>query len=138
MVEKNNVRPIIKIMYKEPANSKQLKTIRKQLRTHSTQAECVLWRLLKGSQVEGLKFRRQHSIGPYVMEFYCPMLKLGIELDGGIHEDLFVHAKDDEKEALLNDNGITIMRFPNEVVFNDYEYIKMRILEYKEEWQKRL
>ena len=138
MVEKNNVRPIIKIMYKEPANSKQLKTIRKQLRTHSTQAECVLWRLLKGSQVGGLKFRRQHSIGPYVLDFYCPMLKLGIELDGGIHEDLFVHAKDDEKEAFLNDNGITIMRFPNEVVFNDYEYIKMSILEYKEEWQKRL
>ena len=125
-------------MYKSPANSKQLKPIRRVLRTHSTQAECVLWRLLKGSQVGGLKFRRQHSIGPYVMDFFCPMLKLGIELDGGIHEDMLVHVKDDEKEAFLIDNGITIMRFPNEVVFNNFECIKKRILEYKEEYLKRL
>ena len=138
MVEKNNVRPIIKIMYKSPANSKQLKPIRRELRTLSTQAECVLWRLLKGSQVGGLKFRRQHSIGPYVMDFFCPMLKLGIELDGGIHEDMLVHVKDDEKEAFLIDNGITIMRFPNEMVFNNFEYIKKRILKYKEEYLKQL
>ena len=72
------------------------------------------------------------------MDFFCPMLKLGIELDGGIHEDMLVHVKDDEKEAFLIDNGITIMRFPNEVVFNDFEFIKKRIFEYKEEYLKRL
>ena len=125
-------------MYNEPANKKELKTIRKHLRSHSTPAECVLWRLLKGSQIEGLKFRRQHSIGNYVLDFYCPSLQLAIELDGGIHQDMFVHQKDEDKERFVNDNGITIMRFSNEVVFNDIEYIKRRIIEYKEESLKRL
>lgn len=119
-------------MYKEPANTKELKPIRKQLRNHATPAECVLWRGLKGAQIGGLKFRRQHSIGPYVLDFYCPALKLGIELDGGIHHDMFIHIKDEEKEAFLRENGVTVLRFPNEVVFRDYEYIKMKILEFKE------
>ena len=48
-----------------------------------------------------------------------------------------IHEKDEEKEAFLNDNKITVMRFPNEVIFNDYKYIKRRILEYKEEHLKR-
>ena len=100
-------------MYKSSANSKELKPIRKQLRTHSTPAECVLWRLLKGSQIGGLKFRRQHSIGSYVMDFYCPTLRLAIELDGNIHQEMCIHEKDEEKEAFLNDNKITVMRFPN-------------------------
>lgn len=124
-------------MYKDPANAKNLKQIRQLLRTHSTPAECVLWRGLKGSQLDGLKFRRQHSIGPYILDFYCPTLRLGIELDGGIHNDMTVHQKDEEKEACMNSNGITVLRFPNEVVFRDIEYIKECILKYKKEYEKR-
>jgi len=119
-------------MYKDPANSKDLMLIRKHLRNHSTPAECTLWKGLKCSQVADLKFRRQHSIGPYILDFYCPTLQLGIELDGGIHEDDLVHIKDKEKEEFLKENGITLMRFPNEVVFNDFNYIIKIIQEFKD------
>ena len=58
---------------------------RKELRNHSTPAEAILWRMLKGKQIAGLKFRCQHSVGPYVLDFYCPQIKLAIELDGEVH-----------------------------------------------------
>ena len=121
MVENKNVRPIYhSYMYKNPANTKLLKPFRKQLRNHATMAECVLWRTLKESQIEGLKFRRQH--------------KLGIELDGGIHNDMVIHMKDEEKEDFFKANGINVLRFPNEVVFNNPQYIIERIIAYKEEY----
>ena len=53
-------------------NRRELKTKRKALRNNSTKAEIILWRYLKHSQLGGLKFRRQHSIGPYIVDFYCP------------------------------------------------------------------
>jgi very-short-patch-repair endonuclease len=66
-------------------NVKQLKERRKQLRNSLTSAEAKLWGLLKDSQLENRKFRRQHSVGPYILDFYCPSEKLCIELDGEIH-----------------------------------------------------
>ena len=119
-------------MYKNISNKKELQPFRTYLRTHSTQAECVLWRLLKNSQVGDLKFRRQHSIGNYIVDFYCSSLKLAIELDGEIHNDLVVHMRDEGKEEFLNEKGITVLRFPNETVFRNPEYIKQEILQFKE------
>ena len=58
---------------------------RKELRNHSTSAEATLWKMLKGKQIAGLKFRCQHSVGPYILDFYCPQIKLAIELDGEVH-----------------------------------------------------
>ena len=55
---------------------------RNSLRNNSTAAESTLWKVLRNKQIEGLRFRRQHSIGPYIMDFYCPEIKLCIELDG--------------------------------------------------------
>lgn len=118
-------------MYKEPANKKSLKLIRKALRNNATPAECILWRGLQRGQVEGIKFRRQHSIGQFVMDFYSPSLRLGIELDGEVHNDMIIHQRDEEKEAFLRDNGITLLRFPNELVYNHFDYIKERIIEAK-------
>ena len=56
-------------------NKSELTDLRKELRNHSTPAEATLWRLLKSSQISHLKFRRQHSVGPYIIDFYCPKLK---------------------------------------------------------------
>jgi len=63
-------------------NRKSMKEIRRHLRHSLTPAEAALWKGLKGSKLEGKKFRRQHSIGNYVVDFYCPECKLAIELDG--------------------------------------------------------
>jgi very-short-patch-repair endonuclease len=55
----------------------------RSLRANATKAERKLWRRLKSKQIEGLKFRKQHPIGPYILDFYCPEVKLCIEVDGG-------------------------------------------------------
>ena len=67
-------------------NLKDQKTLRQSLRNNSTAPEAILWRTLKGKQIDGLKFRRRFGLGPYVLDFYCPEIKLCIELDGEIHK----------------------------------------------------
>ena len=61
-------------------NNKNLKEKRKELRSNSTSAEAVLWKMLKGKQIEGKRWRRQFSIGNYIIDFYCPEIKLGMNL----------------------------------------------------------
>ena len=65
-------------------NNKTLADRRKELRNNATPQEAILWQHLKDSNF-GCKFRRQHSIGPYIVDFYCPSKKLIIELDGSQH-----------------------------------------------------
>lgn len=66
-------------------NSKKTKAQRTHLRNNLTQAESRLWSKLKGRQIFDYKFRRQHGIGNYIVDFYCPVLKLVIEVDGESH-----------------------------------------------------
>jgi len=66
-------------------NIKPLKHRRKKLRNNSTIAEAFLWNYLKHSQLENKKFRRQHSVGKFILDFYCPSEKLAVELDGAPH-----------------------------------------------------
>ena len=67
------------------SNLKDQKTLRQSLRNNATATEAILWKALKGKQIDGLKFRRQFGLGPYVLDFYCPEIRLCIELDGDIH-----------------------------------------------------
>ena len=76
-------------------NERDQKLLRQTLRNNATSAEAILWRALKGKQVEGLKFRRQFSVGPYVLDFYCPEIRLGIELDGGVHNESYTKEYDE-------------------------------------------
>lgn len=109
---------------------------RRDLRNNSTSAEAMLWRYLKGSQAGGYKFRRQHGIGPYIMDFYCPMLRLGIELDGSVHEAPMADEKDEIRTRFLNEQGVTILRFKNEVVWMNPRGIVNEIVRFGEEWKK--
>ena len=104
-------------------NESNQKTLRQTLRNNATPAEAILWSALKGKQVEGLKFRRQFGVGPYVIDFYCPEIRLGIELDGGVHKTSYTHEYDEMRNRFLTENGITILRFDNEVVYNNVEEI---------------
>lgn len=108
-------------------NKKSLKGIRRQLRHHGTPAEAALWSLLKSSQLCGRKFRRQHSVGPYIPDFYCPAEKLAIELDGEIHNDPLRHEYDSERETYLLEQGITVVRFENRQVFEQTEVVLQAI-----------
>ena len=104
-------------------NEASQKQLRQSLRNNATSVEALLWRALKGKQVEGLKFRRQFGIGPFVLDFYCPELRLGIELDGGVHKEAYTSDYDEMRTRFLNENRIKVLRFDNEVVYNNIEGI---------------
>jgi very-short-patch-repair endonuclease len=100
-----------------------LKTFRKELRSNLTPAEARLWTLLKCSRLDGRKFRRQHSVGGYVLDFYCPSEKLAIELDGSGHFTETGRAHDVECRLFLEYFGINVIRFENEWVFKYEEWV---------------
>jgi len=97
-------------------NRKYLKQKRKDLRNNPTQAEAFLWGHLKGSQLEGRKFRRQSSIKSFIVDFYCPEEKLVVELDGDLHFDKDVIKEDEERTKKIEEEGIKVIRFENQDV----------------------
>src|ERR1700761_943564 len=90
------------------------------LRSNMTEAEALLWNHLKGSNL-GAKFRRQHPLGIYIADFYCHQHKLVIELDGGIHDRPDVAKHDIERQTNIETDGIKVLRFKNEEIFEDLE-----------------
>ena len=66
-------------------NLPKLKTFRRKLRSNLTPAEAAFWKIVQNAKLDGRKFRRQHSVGGYILDFYCPAERLGIELDGEVH-----------------------------------------------------
>ena len=86
----------------------------KELRQKQTPAEQMLWQCLRANQLHGAKFRRQHNIGQYIVDFYCHAAKLVIELDGGIHE--LQKDRDSDRDTYLKSNGLQVLRFPNEEI----------------------
>ena len=100
-------------------NRPEQKARRRELRNRPTEAEHLLWYQLRGAQLDGRKFRRQHGIGPYIVDFYCPEEKLVIELDGDIHDEPEVKARDVIREAYLVGEGLKVLRFGNEQALGD-------------------
>ena len=99
-------------------NLPEHKELRRYLRNNVTSAEVALWKRLRKKQVNGLLFRRQFGIGPYVLDFYCPELRLAIELDGAAHDTPEAIHYDRERTAWLTEEfGIRVLRFRNEQVF---------------------
>jgi very-short-patch-repair endonuclease len=102
-------------------NNKYLKDLRRQNRKNLTPAEAELWKHLQGSKLDGRKFRRQHSIGNYILDFYCPQEKLGIELDGKVHFTDNAFEADTVRTEYLNSLNIKLIRFENKAVFEQLE-----------------
>ena len=92
---------------------------RQRLRTHGTPAEARLWTLLQRGQVGGRRFRRQHGVGPFILDFYCVAEHLAVELDGAIHDDPARAEYDADRTAALGFAGIRVLRFENRLVFDD-------------------
>ena len=117
-------------------NLKDQKTLRQSLRNNSTAPEAILWRTLKGKQIDGLKFRRQFGLGPYVLDFYCPEIKLCIELDGEVHKSYEQSQYDEIRTRFMASNNIKVIRFENDVVYRNIEAIKETIKEHKRMWER--
>ena len=88
----------------------------RKLRQELTETEEKLWQQLRGSKINGAKFRRQHPIQFYVLDFYCHEVKLAVELDGRIHELKENKEYDQNRTKALNEIGVTVIRFANEQV----------------------
>ena len=108
-------------------NRPELKTFRRNLRNNSTSAEAILWLKIKNSQLDGRKFRRQHSVGYYILDFYCPKEKLCIELDGAGHFTEEGLAYDKERTDYINTLKIKVIRFENKEVFENMESVLEQI-----------
>ena len=103
---------------------------RRYLRRASTRPEMELWEYLRGNRFQGLKFRRQYSVGNFVLDFYCPKLRLGIELDGAGHNLPAQRQHDDFRTAWLGSMYIRIVRFRNEDVMGDIEGVLKRLADF--------
>ena len=97
---------------------KELKEYRKFLRENMTLAEAFLWNFLKAKKLEGKRFTRQHSIGNYIVDFYCASEKLIVELDGQVHLNSTIEEKDLKRTRYLESLGFNVIRFENKMVFD--------------------
>lgn len=104
-------------------NLPHLKTFRKTLRNNLTSAEAAFWKVVQNKKFEGKKFRRQHSVGNYILDFYCPSEKLAVELDGEVHFNDVAREYDFERKLFLEHYGIKVLRFENRLVFEGLERV---------------
>lgn len=112
-----------KRIFNLPQFSKQ----KTELRNNATSAEEALWLLLKGRQLQGRKFRRQHSIGPYIADFYCPEEQLIIELDGEYHNNTEQKEYDRNRDEYLSCLGLIVLRVTNNMVFTQQAVVLQMI-----------
>jgi cyclase len=98
----------------------------RELRNNATHAETILWRYLK-TKPFGIKFRRQHPYSIYILDFYSHSLKLVIEVDGSIHNQPDVRLKDAQRQALLEKDGLIVLRFTNQQVEKNLEEVQETI-----------
>lgn len=108
-----------------PHSYQQLREIARDLRSNQTPDERHLWKHLSQRQRLGFKFRRQHVIDRFIVDFYCAESALVIELDGGIH--CLTEERDAARQEYLESLGLTVLRFTNEDVFKRLEHVLTQI-----------
>ena len=99
----------------------------RQLRRNQTDTEARLWAHLRDRRLKGMKFRRQHPIGRYILDFYCPEAHLAIELDGSGHKRPEQKEHDKKRDLEIRDRGIKILRFWDNSVWENLEGVLMMI-----------
>ena len=104
-------------------NRTEQKEKRQALRRESPLAEKLLWQRLRAGQVCGWRFRHQYSVGPYVLDFYCPRLKLAIEIDGASHEGDEAAIYDANRQAFIESYDIHFLRFTNQQIYRQLDSV---------------
>ena len=104
-----------------------LKPAAREMRRQPTEAEDILWSYLRDRQLAGFKFRRQHAVDRFILDFYCPASRLAVEVDGPIHERTAL--EDAERDGMLTCYGIRVLRVRNEEVFGDIQAVLVNIHE---------
>jgi very-short-patch-repair endonuclease len=105
--------------YNKPSSKKTRRLLRKDL----TPAEALLWKNIQRKQLDGRRFRRQYSIGSYIVDFYCVEERLVIELDGSVHDNIGSQLYDDERTLFLESLDIKVIRFENSEIFKSLDFV---------------
>ena len=101
------------------------------MRKEPTEAEAILWKNLRRKGLDGMKFRRQHPIGRFIVDFYCPPAKLVVEADGEIHNDTL--EADRERQGILEAQGYRVIRFSNSQITGNIDLVLEGIKRYLQE-----
>jgi len=119
-------------------NHPDKKDLRKKLRNDTPKAERILWSQLQGRQIQNLKFRRQYGIGPYVVDFFCPQLRLTVEVDGDSHFQKNAEKYDKKRQKYIEKHNICFLRFTNEDVYKNLDGVIEEIVMWTEEkgWEE--
>lgn len=110
--------------YRQRHNTLETQIAAREMRREPTPAEEHLWQALRGSAL-GVRFRRQHPVGRFILDFWCPAARLAIEVDGDIHD--LQQERDAERTAVLESFGYSVLRFRNEEVMQDRPSVLARI-----------
>ena len=108
-------------------NKTEEKIKRKVLRSSMPRDEVILWSKLKGKKLGGYKFRHQYSVGKFVIDFYCPELRLAVEVDGDSHYVEGAEISDRERQAIIEFFGITFLRFTNWEIYENLDGVLVKI-----------
>lgn len=108
-------------------NIKSFKETRRELRNNLTPSEATLWKYLKSSGLDGRKFRRQHSIENYIVDFFCPSENLIVEVDGSQHYTPSGLEADKYRDERLSCLGYKVLRFENKLIFNNINGVLQEI-----------
>ena len=105
----------------------EIEAMAREMRRSLTPSESLLWQSLRRRRLGGFRFRCQHPVGPFVLDFYCPACRLVVEVDGPVHEA--EKEQDQARTQQLNAYGYRVLRFHNEEVFNSMDAVLERILQ---------
>ena len=99
----------------------------RRLRREMTLPEVLLWTAIRGGQIDGFKFRRQHPIGPYVLDFYCVEAKLAVEVDGSAHDAPDQMRHDRARDEWLTAAEVRVLRLPARCVLDDVDGVRRMV-----------
>ncbi|NET17144.1 MAG: endonuclease domain-containing protein [Okeania sp. SIO1H6] len=114
--------------YRIRGTTPEIEQAARKLRNNLTPAEARLWSALRNKQLEGLRFRCQHPVGNFILDFYCPSCKLAVEVDGEIHASQTEY--DNARTSKLAEYGCKVLRFKNEQVINDLPKVLAEIRQF--------
>lgn len=114
----------------ERKNSSKTLSFARDQRQEPTRAEAALWQAVRGRRFAGLKFKRQMAIGPFIADFCCFEHRLIVELDGEPHETDEARERDRRRDAFLRSEGYRVLRFSNERVLGNLEFVLREIAEH--------
>ena len=113
------------MLHERPSTS--IRSVVRAYRRNPTEAERILWSELRGRRLNGLRFRRQHPIAGYIVDFYCAEAKLAIEVDGSVHEGAAAKARDSIRTAAIEEHGVRVIRFMNDDVIHELPLVLIAI-----------